>query len=904
MDTGTDPEQWTYMFTDIVDSTALWEAVPDLMAAQLEVHDRVLRGTIRDQGGLVFSSMGDGLGAAFANPDSAVATMLSVQREFAATDWPDGCVIQVRMGANTGRSQHRDDDFFGPAVNLGARVMAAAHGGQILLAASTAERLPESADHQLESLGAHRLRGVAQPVELLMLRHPDLADRFPPLRVLEPGRFTIPEPTNGIIGRETDLAAIQDRVRTHRCTTIAATGGAGKTRLAIEAAVRACDVFPAGVHVVELAGSDNVDDLTTRVAELVLGAEATAGPAEHLRRLGAEATEPVLVVIDNAEHVIDECADAIASLLRVSKVLTFLVTSREPLRIAGESTYFLEPLALQTTHTESGVLSDAARLFVERAVAHDSNFDIESDIVEEIVRRLDGLPLAVELAASGVAMLGARDLLRHLDKVLAHSPARRGTAARHRTIDAAIDWSVERCSDDERLLLARLAVFPDSFDLDATTAICADDGLDAMEVFGALASLVDKSLVSVVESAGDRRYRLLQLIRRYASGLQPGRDDLAERHAKHYVGMARQQAQALHREASPEIGEALGDEHDNFVAILERGTVDESHRPQARRLCISLQSYWEDTGRLRIGADWMARLSEPHDIGDRAWASVVLVGSTYDAMCGLTPQGRQPVDTIRQFADLGVPGAHAMQMPLAFIDLSRGAIPEAIERFRSAAAGFDDDVPNRWQALMTAGALADYDGDPRAAAGFYADADQLDRSRLLGWNQLYRDVFVIGSHLGERGADAEPALVDRLIESWTKLFETGLATRSTIAGHRTMWALEQAQRFDLIEEHLAEVMALPRRTGYLWFSLALADLAAHVAIRRGATELGLRLEGAIDARLTAAEFGFPRTFERRRQFEGRTSVSDEDARRWRADGADLTIAGIDELAAKAVTTDR
>lgn len=885
------------MFTDIVDSTPLWEASADVMMEQLAVHDRVLSTAMLGHGGEIFSTMGDGLAAAFADANAAVRAMVDAQRALAATDWPEGFTIRVRMGAHTGPAQNRDDDFFGPTVNLAARVMGAGHGEQILLTETTARLVDPPAGCSIETLGAHRLKGVARPTELAMVQRPEGPTGFPPLRVLDPGRFTIPVPANPLVGREDDLRAIHEGIRTRRCTTIWATGGAGKTRLALEAAIRACDVFPAGVHVIELADTDFLDDLVTRVSEHALGTETTAGPDDHLRRLTTELTEPVLIVIDNAEHVIDACAKAIESLLRATTKLTFLVTSREPLRIDGEHAHPLEPLG-----TAAGGRSEAAQLFIERALAASPKADIDIEAVDQIVERLDGLPLAVELAAAHVGMLGTRELLTHLDKVLRHAPGRRG-GSRHRTVEAAIDWSVERCTPLQRELLARLSVFSGTFDLDAVNAICADDSLDTFEIFATMATLVDASLVSSFDGATSRRYRLLQLIRSYASNLSTTADDLAVRHAEHYLDIAREESRKLHREARPEAGAALSEEHENFITVLERGTEDPDHLKTARRLCVRLQSYWEDTGRLRVGADWMARLNEPQDVGDRSWGGMVLIGATYDAMCGLTPLGRQPVDAIRSFADMGMPGMHAMHMPLAFIDLSRGEIPEAIERFEKAAAGFGDaDVMNHWQALMTAGALADYQSDPVLASGFYGRADSLDQQALATWTTPYRTVFVTGSELGQRLEDSDEASVKTLVDAFDELVRTEMATRITIAGHRAMWALERAGRVDLLADRLIEVMGYPRRTGYLWFSLALADLAAHITLRCGDGDLALRLEGAVDSRMTVAEYGFPRSFSTRREHPARRAVPEDLAAKRRAEGDDLTVAQIDELAAAAVGT--
>ncbi|MEM9520938.1 MAG: adenylate/guanylate cyclase domain-containing protein [Actinomycetota bacterium] len=893
-----DLHERTYVFTDIVDSTVLWEQASDLMPQQLEHHDTLLSEAFARHGGAVFSTMGDGFGVAFERPDDGVAAMIDAQRALRDHDWPDRCTIRVRMGANAGPAHFRGNDYFGPPVNLAARVMAAGHGGQILVSDAVESQLRHVDDVRIDRLGEHRLKGVAQPVPLFGVLADDLDHRFAPLRVLDAGRFTIPAPPTPLIGRDQELEALLDAVRQQRCTTIVAAGGAGKTRLALDVAAAASDIFVAGVHVIELAGTDTVDDLATRVAELALGPEPTAGPAEHLRRLGSDLREPTLIVLDNAEHVIDDCAAHAEDLLATSAHLTLLVTSREPLRIAGEHTFALSPLATDPT-TGTG-RSAGAQLFLDRVAAQGSGTTIDDELVDAIVQRLDGLPLALELAAAQVPLVGADVLLDNLEEALAAAPQRRGRDSRHRTVSAAIDWSYSRCDPLEQLLLTRLSVFRGSFDRDAVAAVCVDDALPSFGAVRALTALVDQSLVTLDDAGGQPRYRLLQLIRQFARERLDDHHTIDTRHGQHYLEVGRAAAPAIGAEASPDALARVSVDHDNFIAVLERGVADETQRPTARRLAVSLQSYWEDTGRLRLGADWLTALAEPHDIGDRAWAACVLIGTTYDAMCGLTPLGRTPVDTIRQFAEMGVPGAHAMQMSLAFVDLSQGALMSAIERFERAAVDFEDDPANAWQATVTAGALADYRGDPDTAAALYERADAIDQAALGAWAPAYRDIFVHGSRIGAAGVDATDSDVESLMDAWYQLHRTGLETRITIAGHRVLWALERSQRDDLIGEWFGPIIAFPNRTGYRWFTLALADLAAAVALRHERADLALPIEGAVDLELATAGYGFPETFHERRLRPERAGLDPVDAERMRDKGTGLTIAGLTALASDAV----
>jgi predicted ATPase len=492
----------TFLFTDVEGSTRRWESDADGMRAALAAHDELLRNTIAAHGGFLFKHTGDGVCAAFASPRSAVDAAVAAQRVLE---------LPVRMGIATGEAELREGDYFGAVLNRAARVMAAGHGGQILLADSTAS-LVSGVD--LLDLGPRRLRDVPMPVGVFQLHAEGLRTGFPPLRALDTTPGNLRPATTSVIGRESEIDAIKTAVNSHRLVTLTGVGGVGKTRLAVEVAAQLADEFPDGVWVFELAAVTDPAAIPDAVAA-VLG--ITQQPGKSVTESVAAALEGRvrLLVFDNCEHVVDAAADLIEAVITQSATVRVLATSREGLGIAQEQVWPVPSLDLS-----GGVDSAAVDLFVERAHSVAPRFSMatpdEADAVVEICRRLDGIPLAIELAASRMASMTASEVRDRLDQRFRLLVGSRRGLERHHTLRHAVGWSYDLLDDTEKTVLDRCSVFAGGFDLQSACAVAGSDDVDDFAVLDLLDALVRKSLLIADRSSGRTRFSMLETIRQFA----------------------------------------------------------------------------------------------------------------------------------------------------------------------------------------------------------------------------------------------------------------------------------------------------------------------------------------------------------------------------------------------------
>jgi predicted ATPase len=515
----------TFLFTDIEGSTRRWEADADAMRAALIAHDEVLRTAIEAHEGFLFSHTGDGVVAAFASPKSAVDAAIAAQR---ALELP------VRMGIATGEAELRDGDYFGTVLNRAARVMAAGHGGQILVADSTAVLL---SGVDLVDLGPRRLRDLPNPVTVFQLRAADIRTDFPPLRTVDSTPGNLRPAVTSLIGREAEVAEVEALVRKRRLVTLTGVGGVGKTRLALEVATRIADEFPDGVWVFELAAVTDSAAVPDAVAA-VLG--ITQQPGKSVGDSVASALEGRvrLLVFDNCEHVLDAAADLVEAILAVSATVTIVATSREDLGLTEEQLWPVPSLDVI-----AGIDSAAVDLFIERAQTVAPRFSVtdpvEAAAVVEICRRLDGIPLAIELAASRMASMTAGEVRDRLDdrfRLLVRS--RRGLQ-RHHTLRQAVAWSYDLLDGPEQVLLERCSVFAGGFDLQSAAAVAGSDTRDDYAVLDLLDALVRKSLVVADRSAGRTRFSMLETIRQFAVErlvADGAATEVRAAHARHFAG--------------------------------------------------------------------------------------------------------------------------------------------------------------------------------------------------------------------------------------------------------------------------------------------------------------------------------------------------------------------------------
>ena len=481
---------------------SLWEAEPELMPVALARHDVIVRSAIEAAGGYVFSTAGDAFCAAFEDADSAAAAALEMQSALGTEPWPGGAVIRVRAGLHTGVADERGGDYFGPSPSRCARVMSAGHGGQVLMSGSSAELVRSR--FGVRGLGSFLLKGVTESVALYELVADDLPSDFPAIRALPASRTNLPVQRDRFVGRVDDLERVVDQFDEHRLVTLTAAGGTGKSRLAIEVAAEMSALFRDGVWLVELAGAEAGAEIAARVGRAVgfdlrEGLDWLTTAAEWL------SVKDVLIVLDNCEHVLDDAARLVEVVLDGGDGVRILATTREPLGVRGEAVISLMPLAPETEGME---------LFIDRAGAADDRFDASGSMreIEELCRGLDGLPLAIELAAARVRTLQPAEMLELLDQRFEWLRSRdRTSAERHRTLRATIEWSYGLLSDDAKSLFDRLSIFRGNFDVDAATAI-AGAGLGRFDVIDLLDELEAKSLIESRVVKGRSRYRLLETL--------------------------------------------------------------------------------------------------------------------------------------------------------------------------------------------------------------------------------------------------------------------------------------------------------------------------------------------------------------------------------------------------------
>ncbi|MGO9506738.1 MAG: ATP-binding protein [Mycobacterium sp.] len=540
----------TFLFTDVEGSTRRWEADADGMRVALAAHDDVLRSAIEAHGGWLFKHTGDGVCAAFSSARSAVEASIAAQRALA---------LPVRMGLATGEAQLREGDYFGPVLNRAARVMAAGYGGQILLADSTAGLL-HGVD--LLDLGRRRLKDLPTAVGVFQVRASGLRTDFPPLRALDVGAGNLRRATTSFVGRQAEVAEVQAALRKHRLVTLTGVGGVGKTRLATEVAAQLAGEFPDGVWLFELAAVTDPAAVPDAVAT-ALG--VTQQPGMSITDSVAAALEgrTRLLVFDNCEHLRDAAADLVETFLARSPTVRILATSREGLGLADEQLWPVPSLDVG-----GGTDSIAVTLFADRARSVAPRFSLtdasDADAVVEICRRLDGIPLAIELAASRMASMSPIEVRDRLDQRFRLLVGSRRGLERHQTLRHAVAWSYDLLGGDEKALLERCSVFAGGFDLQSACAIARFGHDGEYTVLDLLDALVRKSLLVAARSAGRTRFSMLETIRQFAEEQLVARGEATRVRAAHGRYFAERETDILARWDSPRQREA----YDWFTAEL------------------------------------------------------------------------------------------------------------------------------------------------------------------------------------------------------------------------------------------------------------------------------------------------------------------------------------------------
>jgi predicted ATPase/class 3 adenylate cyclase len=627
----------TFLFTDIEGSTRLWEQSPTEMKAATGRHDALVEEIVDGNGGVVVRPRGEGDSrfAVFARARDAVAAAAVLQAALHAEGWPTSQPLRVRIALHTGEADLRDGDYYGTAVNRCARLRAIAHGGQILLSQSTFELVRDALPGGVgvRDLDEQRLADLIRPERVFQLLRADLPADFPPLRSLDAYPHNLPVQLTSFIGREQELTELGRALRTTRLLTLTGTGGCGKTRLALQAAADAVAAYPDGVWLAELASLTDPALVLPAVAAAI-GVREEPGQPLLTTLLAALRARRLLLVLDNCEHLLDACARLADALLRSCPHVRILATSREALGISGEVARRVPSLAVPSPDQLPPVdrLTEyaAVQLFVERAVAVLPTFAVTNQnapALAQLCWRLDGIPLALELAAARVRVVTVEQIASRLgDRFRLLTGGSRTALRRQQTLGAAIDWSHDLLTEPERVLFRRLAVFAGGWSLEAAEGVCGE----AVEVLDLLTGLVDKSLVVAEGHSGEERYHLLETLRQYAGEklLAAGEAELVrDRHRDWYLELAERAKPELIGPEQVTWLDRLEQERDNLRAALE-WAVERGAADQALRLAAAVWRLWHVRDNPNEGWEWLLRvLAAPGAAGSTRARAEVLEGA-------------------------------------------------------------------------------------------------------------------------------------------------------------------------------------------------------------------------------------------------------------------------------------
>jgi predicted ATPase/class 3 adenylate cyclase len=621
MDRLSPTETFTFLFTDIEGSTSLLERIGhDAYVQALADHHEIVRGQLAAHGGREIDTQGDSFFAVFASASACAAAVIEMQRALAAHDWREAEAVRVRMGIHSGEAAETSIGLVGFDVHRAARVAAVAHGCQILVSETSAALIRDSlpAGGSLRDLGSHRLKDLGRPQQIFQLQAAGLDVDFPPLRSLDNTALAhnLPAYSSSFIGRAQELEDVRGLVARSRLVTLTGAGGSGKTQLALQVAAGALEGSGDGVWLVELAPVSEEEAIASAISA-TLGIASQPGRSALDTLLEVLAPQDVLLVLDNCEHLVASTAKIAEAMLQRCPRVHLLATSREPLGIGGETVYRVPSLSLPDVEAEDAAAlaaTDSVVLLMERARAQGVELVLDTEtgpLVASICRRLDGMPLAIELAAARLRSLPLSTLHGLLDqRFRLLTGGSRSALERQQTLRATVDWSYSLLTDSECLLFRRLSPFVGAFDLDGAVAVCAFDGVENFDVTDRLGSLVDKSLVVAEPDGSTIHYRLLETLRQFASERLIEYDEreaatIAARHCEYFLRVAEAAAPHLHGPAAAAWFERLDRDQANVRRAIDHAVDDPERTALALRFATALQYYWFTRSRRYEAFAWI-----------------------------------------------------------------------------------------------------------------------------------------------------------------------------------------------------------------------------------------------------------------------------------------------------------
>jgi predicted ATPase/class 3 adenylate cyclase len=844
----------TILFTDIEGSTRLWEQEGERMAAALAEHDARARAAVDGNGGVIVKTTGDGLFAAFHDPLDAIKATVAFQQSLLDPAATNGIPIRVRCGLHLGVLERRDNDYFGTPVNRTARIMSVAHGGQILVSQAVVDqvgtRLPESTT--LLDLGSVRLKDLASPEHVYQIVHPELRSDFPALRSLEATPNNLPEQLTSFVGRERELEEATQLLKGNRLLTLLGMGGLGKTRLSLQIAADMLDAYPDGIWFLDLAPIRDPSFVPNEAAHVLSVREEPGKPltqtlCTHLK------SRKALLIFDNCEQVVSACASFANAILRAAPDIRIIASSREALRVPGEQIYPVLPLAVPspTASVESLSRSEAVQLFMARAQLQKPGFTLterEAPAVAELCARVEGIPLALELAAARMRSLSIQEINKRLhNRFTLLTGGGRVLLERQQTLRALVAWSYDLLTDNEKLLFDRLGVFVGGFDLPAAEAVCGADPLMPEDVLDLVLSLVDKSLVMVRETDGESRYRMLETLRDFGLeglGKRGEQVENARRHCDHYLAVAKTGRDELQGPDQPAWTRRLEAELDNFRAAIALALGGGTDPILAVKFEVALQGFRFLRGYSTEGRKYIhAALALPGVVeSDIAHAHALYVGAVLaDNQSDYAEAGRMlepclalrrkignPVDVAATLSMLGTVRLHEGDAERA-----RECDQEALEIFRSIGDRIGEAI-----GLGHLGEICLQVADGAKAREYFeqclAIARDIDHRELEGECELFLgelslqagDLPAAGARFArslEVAKDAENKRGEALALWWT-----GKADFANGDGANARIHLGAALRAFQDSEMYAEVLASVEDHAGLWASLGHAAEAARV----------------------------------------------------------------------------